>query len=134
MGEAWPRFLPRPTPEAIAHALIIEACAILVEEFREGHGDLFRAHKRAEAFARERYSEEALQHALDACAAAPDNESTSLHYVMRFVPDEIETVSDTMPMLSVVAASNSGRMRPRVCRQPHRAPRITSRPALAAIN
>jgi len=128
MGAAWPRFLPRPTPEAIAHALIIEACAILVEEFREGHGDLFRAHKRAEAFARERYSEEALQRALDACAGVLGNESISLHYVMCFLPDEIEAGSDT-----VEASSNTGRVLARVRRRPHWAPRITSRPVLVAV-
>ncbi len=90
MGKAWPRFLPAPTPEAIAHALIIEASAIVVDRLGDGHGDLFKAHRRAEVFARAQYGEDHLERALAACAAQPDNENILLHRVLRFAASSDE--------------------------------------------
>ena len=46
MGKAWPRFFPDATAEATAHALLIEAHAILIEHLGVGHLDLFLAHRR----------------------------------------------------------------------------------------
>jgi hypothetical protein len=82
VGKSWPRFLPEPTPEAIAHALIIEASAIIVDRLGEGHGDLFKAHRRAEVFARTYYGDDHLERALAACAAQPNNENVLLRYLM----------------------------------------------------
>lgn len=78
MGKAWPRFLPEPTPETIAYALIIEASAIVVDQLGEGHGDLLQAHYRAEVFARAHYGEDHLDRALAACAAQSNNASILL--------------------------------------------------------
>ena len=86
MGKAWPRFLPEPKPEAIAHALIIEASAIVIEQLAEGHADLIRAHERAESYARAHYSADDLRAAWNACATAPDNGNILLHHLVNFWP------------------------------------------------
>jgi hypothetical protein len=70
MGKAWPRFFPDATAEATAHALLIEAHAILVEHLGEGRLDLFLVHQRAIIYARAHYSPDEIQAALEACAAA----------------------------------------------------------------
>ncbi len=70
MEQAWPRFLPGTTAAATAHALVIEAHAILVEECIEPRGDLIDAHRRALSYARDHYGEEDVRRAWDACAAA----------------------------------------------------------------
>ena len=54
MCKAWPRFLPEPSTDAIAHALIIEAYAIVVEQLADGHASLGEAHDRALSFAEAR--------------------------------------------------------------------------------
>jgi hypothetical protein len=90
MGKAWPRFLPKPTPEAIAHALIIEASAIIIEQLAEGHADLIRAHERAEAHARAHYSDDDLRRAWNACATEPGNGNVLLHHLVRFWPAPAE--------------------------------------------
>jgi len=68
MGQAWPRFLPGSTPEALAHALIIEAYAIVVEQLAEGHRALIDAHERAMSYASFRYSPDEIRIACNACA------------------------------------------------------------------
>jgi hypothetical protein len=84
MGRAWPRFLPGASAETIAHALIIEANAIVVEQLGEGQADLIVAHDRAEAYARAHYSPEDIRSAWNACATAPENDNILLHHLVRF--------------------------------------------------
>jgi hypothetical protein len=84
MGKAWPRFLPGTNPEAIVHALIIEANAIVVEQLAEGQAELIAAHDRAEAYARAHYSPEDIRAAWNACATAPDNGNIMLHHLVKF--------------------------------------------------
>lgn len=86
MGKAWPRFLPEANAGALAHALIIEANAIVVEQFGEGQDDLIAAHDRAESYARAHYSADDIRTAWNACAAAPDNNNILLHHLVRFCP------------------------------------------------
>jgi len=78
MSRAWPRFLPEPSTEAIAHALIIEAYAIVVEQLSDGLGSLSEAHDRALGFAESQYAAEAILAARAACAAAPENQTARL--------------------------------------------------------
>lgn len=122
MEKAWPRFLPESTPEAIAHALIIEASAIVVDQLGEGHRDLLEAHQRAEVFARARYDEDHLDRALAACADQPNNENILLHHLMRFSSTGGE--GKVRPPLPLVA--------PRRGRSALRRRAATARPALAA--
>jgi hypothetical protein len=84
MGKAWPRFLPEATRQAIAHALIIEANAMVVEQLAEGQAELIAAHDRAEAYARAHYSPEDIRAAWNACATAPDNSNILLHHLVKF--------------------------------------------------
>jgi hypothetical protein len=72
------------TPEALAHALIIEANAIVVEQLAEGQAELIAAHDRAEAYARAHYSPEDIRAAWNACATAPDNSNILLHHLVKF--------------------------------------------------
>ena len=74
MGKAWPRFLPEPTPEAVMHALIIEAYAIVVEQMSDGQASLNEAHQRAFSYAAARYNAAEIDAANQACAAAPENQ------------------------------------------------------------
>lgn len=90
MGRAWPRFLPEPQPEAIAHAVIIEAWAIVIEQLAEGHAELIRAHEQAESYARTRYSSDDLRVAWNACAAAQENSNILLHHLVSFWPSQAE--------------------------------------------
>ena len=80
MGHAWPRYLPDATADATAHALLIEAYALLVEHLADTRGELIAAHDRAATYARARYTAEEVRAAWDACAAAPGNESNLLHH------------------------------------------------------
>jgi hypothetical protein len=84
MGRAWPRFLPEPKPEAIAHALIIEAYAIVVEQFADGHADLNEAHGRALRYAQSLYLPDEVRAARNACAAAPGNQTGRLPLLLGF--------------------------------------------------
>jgi len=84
MGQAWPRFLPEKTAEAIAHALIIEARAIIVEQFADGQQDLIEAHDRAVRYARSHYSPDEVRGAWNACATAPGNGNILLHHLVTF--------------------------------------------------
>jgi len=68
MGQAWPRFLPGSTAEAIAHALMIEA------------------HQRAMAYAQTRYRPEEIRAAWNVCATAAGNSNILLHFLTTFVP------------------------------------------------
>ena len=86
MEKAWPRFLAEPGPGAIAHALIIEAYAIVVGELREGHETLYEAHERALRYAALRHSAEEIRAAIDACATAPENQSVRLPYLVMSWP------------------------------------------------
>ncbi|SRR5258708_2208697 len=86
MGQAWPRFLPGSTAEAIAHALMIEARAILVEQLGEGQPDLIEAHQRAMAYAQTRYRPEEIRAAWNVCATAAGNSNILLHFLTTFVP------------------------------------------------
>jgi hypothetical protein len=90
MGQAWPRFLPEVTEETTAHALIIEARTIIVEQLAEGQGDLIEAHERAMSYARARYSRDEIRIACNACATASGNENTMLHYLMTFSLPAVE--------------------------------------------
>jgi hypothetical protein len=92
MAKAWPRFLPDATADALAYALIIEAYAIVVEQLREGHGCLGEAHQRALGYAESRHSPDEICAALDACAAAPDNEGGPLQYLVGFRSTDSEPV------------------------------------------
>ena len=74
MGKAWPRFLPEPTPEAIMHALIIEAYAIVVEQISDGQTSLNEAHRRAFSHAAAHYSTTEIGAAFQQCTAAPENQ------------------------------------------------------------
>src|ERR1700680_392926 len=84
MGQAWPRFLSGSRAEAIAHALIIEAYAILVEQLGEGQQELIEAHARAMSFAQIHYSPDEIRVACNACATATGNSNILLHYLMSF--------------------------------------------------
>ena len=84
MGQAWPRFLLGSTPEALAHALIIEAYAIVVEQLAEGQRALIDAHERAMSYASFRYSPDEIRIACNACATAPGNWNILLHYLTTF--------------------------------------------------
>ena len=78
MCKAWPRFLPEPTTDAIAHALIIEAYAIVVEQLLDGHASLGEAHDRALSYAEAHYGADRVQTAREACAADPENQTPRL--------------------------------------------------------
>jgi len=96
MSRAWPRFLPEPSTEAIAHALIIEAYAIVVEQLSDGLGSLSEAHDRALGFAESQYAAEAILAARDACAAAPENQTARLPLllgVQRFEEEPVRTAA-----------------------------------------
>jgi hypothetical protein len=69
MNHAWPRFLPDAPPAAIAHALIIEAHAILVEQGVEQKAVLMDAHRRAMSYACSAYGQDAVLRAWNASAA-----------------------------------------------------------------
>jgi hypothetical protein len=84
MEKAWPRFLPEPTPDAIAHALIIEAYAIVVEQLSEGHASLGEAHSRAWNYAEASYHADDVRAAISACLAAPENQTARLQYLVQF--------------------------------------------------
>ena len=86
MAQAWPRFLPGSPAEAIAHALMIEAHAILVEQLGEGQRDLIEAHQHAMSYARARYRPDEIRTAWNACATAAGNSNILLHYLTTFVP------------------------------------------------
>jgi hypothetical protein len=86
MGQAWPRFLPGSPAEAIAHALMIEARVILVEQLGEGQRDLIEAHQRAMSYARGRYRPDEIRTAWNACATATGNSNILLHYLTTFAP------------------------------------------------
>ena len=92
MSKAWPRFLPDATADELAYALIIEAYAIVVEQLCDGHGCLGEAHERALSYAEIRYSPDEIRAALDACAAAPDNEGSPLQYLVGFRSSDSEPV------------------------------------------
>jgi len=83
-GQAWPRFLPETPAEAIAHALIIEARAIIVEQLAEGQRDLIEAHDRAACYARSHYTADEVRGAWNACAAAPGNGNILLQHLVTF--------------------------------------------------
>ena len=82
MGQAWPRFLPATPPEAIAHALIIEAQAIIVEQLGDGQRALFEAHERAMVYARSHFSDDEVRAACNECATAPGNTNILLHHLV----------------------------------------------------
>ena len=84
MGHAWPRYLPEATADATAHALLIEAYAILVEHLADTRQELIAAHDRAASYARARYTPEEVRDAWNLCAAAPGNESMLLHHFVAF--------------------------------------------------
>jgi hypothetical protein len=86
MGKAWPRFLPGESAEVLAHALIIEANAIVVEQLGSGQEDLISAHQRAESYARAHYSPDDLRTAWNTCATAPENGNILLHHLVQFCP------------------------------------------------
>ena len=92
MCKAWPRFLPEPSTDAIAHALIIEAYAIVVEQLSDGLGSLSEAHDRALGFAESQYAAEAILAARDACAAAPENQTARLPLLLGLQRVEAEAV------------------------------------------
>jgi hypothetical protein len=75
MGKAWPRFLPEAGTDAIAHALIIEAYAIVVEQLSDEQASLGEAHDRALNYAESQYGADAVR---AACAAAPENQTSRL--------------------------------------------------------
>ena len=95
MEKAWPRFLPEMTSELLAHALIIEAYAIVVAQLGEGHASLAEAHERALHCAASRYTTDDIHTAWRACAAAPDNNSVLLQYGGRRLPVPAELVEDS---------------------------------------
>ena len=82
MAKAWPRFLPEPQPDAIAHALIIEAYAIVVEQLWDRRDTLGEAHSRALSYAETRYSPDQIRAARDACAVAPENDTPRREYLV----------------------------------------------------
>jgi hypothetical protein len=82
MGHAWPRYLPQATTEALAHALLIEAHAILVAALGEGQGSLIEAHDRAACYAGAHYTPQEIRGAWSACAAAAGNDTDLLHAVV----------------------------------------------------
>jgi len=96
MCKAWPRFLPEPSTDAIAHALIIEAYAIVVEQLSDGHASLGEAHDRALSFAESRYAAEAILAARQACAAASENQTARLPLLLgvrRFAEEPVRTAA-----------------------------------------
>jgi hypothetical protein len=101
MGKAWPRFFPDATAEATAHALLIEAHAILIEHLGVGHLDLFLAHRRAIVYARATYSADEIQAALAACAAAAGSRAALLNHCD--VPAEPQAAPREQPALAVAA-------------------------------
>jgi hypothetical protein len=92
MSRAWPRFLPEPSTDAIAHALIIEAYAIVVEQLSDGHASLGEAHDRALSYAQSRYAAEAILAARNACAVAPENRTARLPLLLGLQHFEAEAV------------------------------------------
>jgi hypothetical protein len=86
MAKAWPRLLPEPETDAIAHALIIEAYAIVVEQLSDGHESLIEAHYRALGYAEARYSPDEIRAARDACGAASENHAVRLPYLVGYGP------------------------------------------------
>ena len=92
MGRAWPRFLPEPKPDAIAHALIIEAYAIVVEQFSGEHADLSEAHGCALRYAQSLYSPDEVRAARNACAVAPENQTGRLKLLLGSRMADQETI------------------------------------------
>jgi hypothetical protein len=92
MGKAWPRFLPEPGTDAIAHALIIEAYAIVVEQLSDEQASLGEAHDRALNYAESQYGADAVRAARDACAAAPENQTSRLPLLLGLQRFEEEAV------------------------------------------
>ena len=90
MAKAWPRFLPDATADALAHALIIEAYAIVVQQLFDGHGSLGEAHERALSYAETQYTPDQIRAALGACAAASENDGVRLQYLVGFQSSESE--------------------------------------------
>jgi hypothetical protein len=86
MSRAWPRFLPEPGADAIAHALIIEAYVIVVEQLADGHASLGEAHDRALSYARSQYAEDQILAAREACAAAAENQTGRLPLLLGLRP------------------------------------------------
>jgi hypothetical protein len=89
MAQAWPRFLPEPTAQTMADALIIEAYAIIVRLSPEDQGALIAAHRRAEAHARAHYDDDAIRAASEACSAANRGDPALLcpeHFAAKPVP------------------------------------------------
>jgi hypothetical protein len=86
MTRAWPRFLPEPQPEAIAHALFIEAYAILSEELGEGVDSLRAVQARALGYAQSHYRPDQIEAARAACAAAPENRGARVDYLVGLEP------------------------------------------------
>ena len=78
MAKAWPRFLPEPSTDAVAHAVIIEAYAIVVEQLSDGHASLDEAHGRAVSYAESHYGADDVRTAREACAADPENQTARL--------------------------------------------------------
>jgi len=96
MCKAWPRFLPEPNTDAIAHALIIEAYAIVVEQLADGLASLGEAHDRALSFAAAQYDLEVVRTAREACAAAPENQTARLPLLLgieRFEEEPVRTAA-----------------------------------------
>lgn len=96
MGKAWPRFLPEPSTDAIAHALIIEAYAIVVEQLSDGHASLGEANDRALSYADSHYGADAVRAARDACAADPENQTARLPLLLgmqRFEEELVRTAA-----------------------------------------
>jgi hypothetical protein len=96
MCKAWPRFLPEPSTDAIAHALIIEAYAIVVEQLADGHATLGEAHDRAVSFAKAQYGLEEVRTAREACAADPANQTARLPLLLgiaRFEEEPVRTAA-----------------------------------------
>ncbi len=108
MGQAWPRYLPGATTEAIVCALLIEAHAILVDVLADtrqglpssmGHGD------RAASYARTHYTPDEVRAAWNACAATAGNENILLYCAadVSAVGAEIETQMDQEFVVDIAA-------------------------------
>jgi hypothetical protein len=96
MCKAWPRFLPEPNTDAIAHALIIDAYAIVVEQLADGHASLGEAHDGAVSYAETHYSADEVRTAREACAADPDNQTARLPLLLgieRFEEEPVRTAA-----------------------------------------
>jgi hypothetical protein len=96
MSKAWPRFLPEPSTDAVAHAVIIEAYAIVVEQLSDGHASLGEAHDRALSYAASHYAAEQIRTAREACAADPANQTARLPLLLglqRFDAEPVRTAA-----------------------------------------